>query len=115
MDLKESALLRDAAGHWYYRCKAAAVLHYLSGRNPRRILSVVHSSYYVGFVFPIAAVLQIGGRGFKRRDAQPKNQPGRHGRISNVILTGLCTAELPLLPWNRLADLLVPCLAARAT
>jgi SAM-dependent methyltransferase len=41
MDLKEAALLGDAAGaHWYYRSKAAAVLRYLDGRRPRRVLDV---------------------------------------------------------------------------
>ena len=41
MDLKESMLLGDqAAAHWYYRSKAAAVVRYLSDRKVNRILDV---------------------------------------------------------------------------
>ena len=41
MDLKESALLGEqAAAHWYYRSKAAAVLKYLGDRAAGRILDV---------------------------------------------------------------------------
>lgn len=41
MDLKESTLLGDqAAAHWYYRSKAAAVVKYLSDRKVNRILDV---------------------------------------------------------------------------
>jgi len=77
-------------------------------------LDVVRSSYYFGFVFPIAAALRIGGRMFKRQDAEPKSQLSRQGWAANAVLNGLCKAELPLVPWNRLAGLSVLCLAARA-
>jgi trans-aconitate methyltransferase len=41
MDLKESALLgEDAAHHWYYRSKAAAMVRYLGQGRPRRVLDV---------------------------------------------------------------------------
>ena len=41
MDLKEQAILGDGVSrHWYYRSKAAALLHYVSHLEPRRILDV---------------------------------------------------------------------------
>jgi trans-aconitate methyltransferase len=41
MDLKESALLGDAAAeHWYYRSKALAIRAYLGDRRIRRILDI---------------------------------------------------------------------------
>jgi SAM-dependent methyltransferase len=41
MDLKESELLgEEAANHWYYRCKALAMMRCLEGRHPSAILDV---------------------------------------------------------------------------
>ena len=41
MDLKEEEILGDqVSSHWYYRAKAAALIHDLSGFRPTEVLDV---------------------------------------------------------------------------
>jgi 2-polyprenyl-3-methyl-5-hydroxy-6-metoxy-1,4-benzoquinol methylase len=64
-------------------------------------LDLVRGAYYFGFVFPLAAAVRLSTRG----KAVPKSSLKKHGTLANATLTAICTAELPLLPVNRLAGL----------
>ncbi|MEK7687554.1 MAG: class I SAM-dependent methyltransferase [Pseudomonadota bacterium] len=64
-------------------------------------LEVVRGAYYFGFVFPLAAAVRLASRG----ESKPRSSLKRHGAFTNGILTAICTAELPLFPYNRLAGL----------
>jgi SAM-dependent methyltransferase len=76
-------------------------------------LRVVRGSYYFGLVMPIAAAARWGRRLLTRTSAEPRSQLVRHGALTNGVLAGLCRAELPMLPFNRLAGLSVFCLATK--
>ena len=71
-------------------------------------LTVQRGAYYFGLVFPLAAAARLSGSGKEAR-----SQLRRHHPASNALLTALCHAELPFLPFNRLAGLSVFCLAAK--
>ncbi|SKA39212.1 Methyltransferase domain-containing protein [Enhydrobacter aerosaccus] len=64
-------------------------------------LTVVRGAYYFGFIFPLAAAVRLA----TRHDTTPKSSLTRHGAVTNALLTAVCKAELPLLPFNRLAGL----------
>lgn len=64
-------------------------------------LAVVTGAYYFGFVFPLAAALRLAARA----DTKARSSLSRHGALTNRLLTAVCTAELPLLRFNRLAGL----------
>lgn len=70
------------------------------------------SSYYFGFVLPIAASVRLAGRFFGHGTAA-RSHLRRHTPLVNVLLRGLCTAELPILTVNRLAGLSVFCLCTK--
>ena len=65
-------------------------------------LLLERSSYYFGAVFPLAAALRLTGR---RKDRVPESQLRRHSPIVNALLSGICSAELPLVGFNKLAGL----------
>ena len=72
-------------------------------------LEPVKASYFFGLIFPLAALIR-----WARRDTpRPQSDIQRHPAAVNLLLTALCSAELPLFPWNRLAGLTVFCLARR--
>jgi SAM-dependent methyltransferase len=77
-------------------------------------LRVDRSSYFFGFVLPIAAAARLAARLSPARAAQPRSQLQRHGALTNAVLAGLCRAEMPTLGINRLAGLSVFCLASKA-
>lgn len=52
-------------------------------------------------MFPLAAAVRLARRG----DSTPRSSLTRHGAFTNSLLTAICAAELPLLPYNRLAGL----------
>ena len=64
-------------------------------------LQVIHGAYYFGFIFPLAVVVRLAQRGA----AEPKSSLKKHSALTNGVLTAVCSAELPLLPANRLAGL----------
>lgn len=64
-------------------------------------LEVVRGAYYFGLVFPLAAAIRLTDR----NTIEPRSSMKRHGAITNGLLGGLCAAELPLFPYNRLAGL----------
>src|SRR4029077_6690533 len=55
-------------------------------------LEVVKGAYYFGLVFPLAAAVRLA----TRRDTQPRSSLRKHGAVTNGLLAGVCTAELPL-------------------
>jgi SAM-dependent methyltransferase len=75
-------------------------------------LAVERGSYYFGAVFPLAAALRLGPK-LTGRAEEPASQMRRHSPAVNGLLRALCTAELPLLRYNRLAGLTVFCLARK--
>jgi SAM-dependent methyltransferase len=64
-------------------------------------LEIVRSSYYFGFVFPLAAAVRLASRNTR----EPRSSLKRHGALANGLLGALCAAELPFFPINRLAGL----------
>jgi SAM-dependent methyltransferase len=64
-------------------------------------LQVVRGAYYFGFVFPLAAAVRLATRGA----TEPSSSLKKHDPLTNGLLSGICTAELPLFPVNRLAGL----------
>jgi SAM-dependent methyltransferase len=64
-------------------------------------LDVVRGAYFFGSVFPLAAAVRLATRG---RSA-PRSSLKKHDPLINGLLSGICAAELPLFPVNRLAGL----------
>ena len=64
-------------------------------------LKIVRGAYYFALVFPLAAAVRLADR----NTTEPRSSLKKHGALANGILSALCTAELPLFPYNRLAGL----------
>jgi 2-polyprenyl-3-methyl-5-hydroxy-6-metoxy-1,4-benzoquinol methylase len=64
-------------------------------------LSVVNGAYFFGLIFPLAAAIRFA----TRSATQPRSTLSKQGFLTNGLLMGVCTAELPLFPINRLAGL----------
>jgi 2-polyprenyl-3-methyl-5-hydroxy-6-metoxy-1,4-benzoquinol methylase len=64
-------------------------------------LQVVRGAYYFGFVFPLAAAVRLA----TRNTTEPRSSLKKHDPLTNGLLSGICAAELPLFPVNRLAGL----------
>lgn len=64
-------------------------------------LDVVLGAYYFAFVFPLAAAVRLA----TRNDGTPRSSLKRHDAMTNTLLEAICTAELPLFPFNRIAGL----------
>ncbi len=64
-------------------------------------LEIVRGAYYFGLIFPLAAAVRLTGR----NTTEPRSSMKSHGAVTNALLGALCTAELPLFPYNRLAGL----------
>ncbi|MGQ0585512.1 MAG: methyltransferase domain-containing protein [Reyranella sp.] len=64
-------------------------------------LKIVRGAYYFGLIFPLAAAVRLADR----NTTEPRSSMKRHGGVTNGLLGALCTAELPLFPYNRLAGL----------
>ncbi len=64
-------------------------------------LEIVRGSYYFGLIFPLAAAVRLADR----NTTEPRSSLKKQGAVTNALLTATCAAELPLLPWNRLAGL----------
>jgi hypothetical protein len=75
-------------------------------------LQVTQGAYYFGMVFPIAAALRLAQNA--SHNAKPaRSQLARHHPAVNMLLSSLCSAELHVLPFNRVAGLSVFCLAEK--
>lgn len=64
-------------------------------------LDVVRAAYYFGLVFPLAAAVRLA----TRSSSEPRSSLKKHDPLTNGLLSGICAAELPLFPINRLAGL----------
>jgi SAM-dependent methyltransferase len=64
-------------------------------------LQVVRGAYYFGLVFPLAAAVRLATRGGN----EPRSSLKKDDPLTNGLLSGICAAELPLFPVNRLAGL----------
>lgn len=75
-------------------------------------LTVKHSCYYFGLVFPIAAFIRLIQKiNFGKKSK--KSQLTNHHPTVNKILTFICNAELPFTGLNRVGGLTVCCLAIK--
>lgn len=73
--------------------------------------SILEQTYFYASVFPLAVITRLLGK-ILHRDAR-HSQLHEHPRLVNMFLSALCTAELPLLPHNRLFGLTAACLARK--
>lgn len=75
-------------------------------------LDVVHSSYFFGFIFPLAVIVRLIEKiKLGKGKMQPKSSLKKHSAPVNAILKFICALELPFLKLNKLAGLSVFCLA----
>lgn len=75
-------------------------------------LTVKHSAYYFGAVFPLAATMRLAGNMIDRGGRQKaQSQLKKHHPLVNEILATMSHMELKLMNHNRLAGLTVFCLA----
>jgi SAM-dependent methyltransferase len=73
-------------------------------------VTVERSCYFFAAVFPMAAMLRLPAavrRGATGSDPPPRCEMRRHGPVANAVLRAMCSAELPLFPFNRLFGLSV--------
>lgn len=75
-------------------------------------LSIRHSAYYFGMVFPIAATLRLAQKA-KTKGGPARSQLTSHKPIVNTLLKSVCSLELPFMKFNRVAGLTVFCLAEK--
>lgn len=76
-------------------------------------LTVKHSSYYFGAVFPIAASIRLVRKWLHIGNQQPRSQLSRHSALVNGILGATSNAELPFLTHNRMVGLTAFCVAEK--
>lgn len=76
-------------------------------------LEIRHSAYFFGLTLPLAAAMRMASRLASDSVDQPKSQLTRHHPIINGALSMICSMELPLMHWNRLAGLTVFSLARK--
>jgi hypothetical protein len=74
-------------------------------------LNVERSSYYFGFVLPVAGALRLKERLGRTSQREPRSQLRKYCWLTNTVLLALCRAELPILRTNKLCGLSVFCLA----
>lgn len=75
-------------------------------------LDLRKGAYFFGGVFPIAAALRLAER-LQSKDRVQKSQLAQHGHFTNIILKGICTLEVSLMSFNRIAGLSVFCVAQK--
>ncbi len=78
-------------------------------------LELVRSSYFFGFVFPLAAVRRIAGRILhSANETDTRSDLKRHAPVVNAALRSACSAELAtVFPRNRIAGLTAFCLGRK--
>ena len=76
-------------------------------------LSVVRSTYYFGFVLPIATALRLGKRIARPKNALVESDLKPQAPALNALLRAICMAELPFLAVNRVGGLTVFCLCEK--
>ena len=76
-------------------------------------LTVVRGAYYFGAIFPIAAMIRLSAHSGSSGDMQARSQLAKHHPLVNSSLAKLCSFELPLMKFNRVAGLSAFCLAEK--
>jgi len=76
-------------------------------------LTITKGTYYFGAVFPITATMRIYTRISTSNDVPVRSQLANHNLFVNGTLTTLCSLELPLMRFNRVAGLTAFCLAEK--
>ena len=76
-------------------------------------LTVVRGAYYFGAVFPIAAIMRLSTRRPTKSYTPARSQLSRHHPLVNSVLAALCSLELPIMKFNRVAGLTAFCLAEK--
>lgn len=76
-------------------------------------LTVKHSCYYFGAVFPIAASIRLVRKWLHIGNQQPRSQLSRHSALVNGILAAMSNTELPFLTHNRMVGLTAFCVAEK--
>lgn len=89
-------------------------LNQIEGVVRRAGLTVQHSTYYFGAVFPIAATIRLLSNFTRKVQHKVRSQLSQHHIIVNETLAAMSSAELLLLPHNRLAGLTVFCIAEKS-
>ena len=77
-------------------------------------LKIDISSYYFGFVFPLAASLRIFDSLFKKTTKESKSQLAMHSYFVNSLLKVICLIEIPFMNKNKIAGLSAFCIATKA-
>ncbi|AKS05637.1 class I SAM-dependent methyltransferase [Pseudomonas trivialis] len=75
-------------------------------------LDLQKGAYFFGGVFPVAAALRLADR-FRSKDRVQKSQLAQHSRFANAILKNICTLEVSVMNFNRIAGLSVFCVAQK--
>ena len=88
-------------------------LHQIEDVVKKAGLTVKHSSYYFGAVFPIAAAIRLIKRWLHIGNQQPQSQLSLHHPLVNGFLSVMSNAELPFLAYNRVAGLTAFCVAEK--
>lgn len=73
-------------------------------------LKIAHGAYYFSTILPIAAALRLWQTTINK-NVPVRSQLSRHHPIVNWALKSLCSIELPIMRFNRLAGLTALCLA----
>lgn len=76
-------------------------------------LTVTRGAYYFGAVFPIAAAIRLSARNSHNSKLPARSQLSKHHPVVNSTLATLCSLELPLMRFNRVAGLTAFCLAEK--
>lgn len=77
-------------------------------------LNVTKGAYYFGAVSPIAAAMRLSARKSTNSNMPVRSQLSKHHPLVNSTLTILCSLELPLMRFNRIAGLTAFCLAEKS-
>lgn len=76
-------------------------------------LTVVRGAYFFGGVFPIAATMRLSARSSTSSNMPVRSQLSKHHPLVNSALAAMCSLELPLMRFNRVAGLTAFCLAEK--
>ena len=70
-------------------------------------LQLVSDHYYYACVFPLAAVLRLAERAFRRKQVTPRSSLRPHATLTNNVLGGICSIERAVMKFNRFFGLTI--------
>jgi SAM-dependent methyltransferase len=76
-------------------------------------LKIEKAGYYFAAIFPIVAAIRLGLQKLKSRKNTVQSDLSPEHPLVNQILSTVCSLELPLIGFNRVAGLTVFCLASK--